>query len=59
MYIAHNWEEVKRYLDDLVAGKDPLFDKRQEIAKRIYEAHKDATEKIVESIIQDFNCSIK
>lgn len=54
LYVAHNWEEVLRYLEDLLAGNDPLFEKRQEIAKKIYETHKDATEKIVEKVIQDF-----
>ena len=55
MYIAHSWSDVERYLDDLVAGNDPLFDRRQEIAKRIYDTHKDATEKIVERVVKDFN----
>ena len=54
MYIANSWEDVERYLDDLMAGNDPLFDKRQEIAKRLYELHKDSAQKIVERIVQDF-----
>ena len=58
MYIARSWEEVERYLDDLIAGNDPLFEKRQEVAKKIYETHKDATERIVERIVQDFNQSL-
>ena len=58
MYIAHSWKEIESYLDDLLAGKDILFDKRQEIAKKIYETHKDATEKIVERVVQDFNQSL-
>lgn len=57
MYIAHSWEDVEGYLDDLVAGNDPLFDKRQEVAKKIYEMHKDSTKKIVERILQDFKDS--
>ena len=57
MYIAHSWEDVLRYLDDLVAGNDPLFDKRQAVAKKIYEMHKDSTKKIVERILQDFKDS--
>ena len=55
MYIAHSWEDVEHYLDKLIADNDPLLEKRREIAKRIYEEHKDATEKIVERIVQDFN----
>lgn len=58
MYIARTWEDVERYLDDLLAGNDPLFDKRQEAAKKIYETHKDAAEKIIERIVQDFNESL-
>lgn len=54
MYIARSWEDVERYLDDLVAGNDSLFEKRQEVAKKIYETHKNATQKIVERMIQDF-----
>ena len=55
LYIAHSWKEVERYLEDLLAGNDPLSEKRQAVAKKIYDTHKDATEKIVERIIQDFN----
>ena len=57
MYIAHSWEDVEGYLDDLVAGNDPLFDKRQAVAKKIYETHKDSTKKIVERIAKDFKDS--
>lgn len=58
MYIANNWQEVENYLEDLLAGNDPLFEKRQEAAKKIYDTHKDATEKIVERVVQDFNQSL-
>ena len=58
MYIARSWEEVERYLDDLIAGNDPLFEKRQEIAKQIYEQHIGAAEKIVDRVIKDFNQNI-
>ena len=58
MYIARSWKDVENYLEDLLAGNDSLFEKRQEVAKKIYDLHKDATEKIVESIIQDFNQSL-
>ena len=58
MYIAHNWKEVERYLEDLLNDNDPLFEKRQEIAEKIYETHKDAAEKIVDRIVKDFrDCS--
>ncbi|MBR0261574.1 MAG: CDP-glycerol glycerophosphotransferase family protein [Selenomonadaceae bacterium] len=58
MYIAHSWKEIEHYLEDLLNGNDPLFDKRQEIAKKIYETHKDATEKIIARIVQDFNAKL-
>ncbi|MBR4904214.1 MAG: D-alanyl-D-alanine carboxypeptidase family protein [Selenomonadaceae bacterium] len=54
MYIARTWEDVERYLDDLIAGNDPLFEKRQEVAKQIYELHEGATQKIVKRLVQDF-----
>ena len=55
MYVAHTWKEVERHLEDLLAGNDPLFEKRQDIAKKIFDTHKDATEKIIERVIKDFN----
>lgn len=58
MYIAHTWEEVERYLDDLIAGNDSLFEKRQEIAKQIYEKHIGAAEKIVDRVVKDFKQSL-
>ena len=59
MYIAHSWQDVERRLDDLIADKDPLFDKRQKIAAKIYETHKDATEKIIGKILRDFNANLE
>ena len=58
MYVARSWKDIENYLEDLLAGNDPLFEKRQEIAKKIYDTHKDATEKIVASVVQDFNQSL-
>ena len=58
MYVAHSWKDVERYLENLLAGEDPLLEKRQEIAKKIYETHKDATEKIVARVVEDFNQSL-
>ena len=55
MYIAHTWKDVERHLEDLLAGNDPLFEKRQDIAKKIFDTHKDSTEKIIERILKDFN----
>ena len=58
MYIARSWKDVERHLDNLMTGNDPLFDKRQEISQKIYETHKDATEKIIARLVQDFNQNI-
>ena len=55
MYIARSWEDVERYLEDLMADKDPLFEKRQEIAAKVFAKHAHATEKIIERIVRDFN----
>ncbi|MBR4152106.1 MAG: hypothetical protein IKT98_04035 [Selenomonadaceae bacterium] len=55
MYIAHSWGDVEKYLDELVAGNDPLLERRQEIAAKIYETHKDAADKIINWLIEDFN----
>ena len=57
MYIANSWEDVEKYVDDLMTGNDPLFEKRQEIAKKLYELHKGSAQKIADRIIQDFKDS--
>ena len=58
MYIARSWEDVENYLADLIAGNDPLFEKRQEIAKQIHEQHIGAAEKIVDRVVKDFKQSL-
>ena len=59
MYIARSWEDVEHYLDDLIKGEDPLLAKRQEVAKQIYETHKNATQKIVDRVVRDWQeCQI-
>ena len=54
MYTARSWEEVEHYLAELIAGNDPLFERRQTIAQKIFEKHKDAAEKIVDWLSEDF-----
>ena len=54
MYVARSWEEVEHYLDELMVGNDPLSERRQEIAAKIYETHKYASEKILDRLIKDF-----
>ncbi len=59
MYVARSWQDVERYLDDLINGVDPLLAKRQKIAKKIYDTHKGATQKIVDRVFQDWReCQI-
>ena len=59
MYVARSWKDVERYLADLMAGNDPLFDRRRELAQKLYAPHEDATEKIIGRLVQDFNQSIE
>ncbi|MBR3050680.1 MAG: CDP-glycerol glycerophosphotransferase family protein [Selenomonadaceae bacterium] len=59
MYTAHSWKDVERYLEDLLAGNDPLLERRQEIAQKIYETHKGAADKIAKKILEDFNQSLR
>lgn len=54
MYTAHTWKDVERYLDDLLVGNDPLLTKRLAVAEKIFETHKDATEKIIDRLVRDF-----
>ena len=58
LYVAHS-KDVEKYLEELMNGNDPLFERRQEILEKIYDVHKDATKKIVERVVEDFNQSIR
>ena len=57
MYVAHNWDEVLHYLDDLIAGNDPLFERRQKAAAKIRADHANAAQRIVDRIVEDFKQS--
>ena len=54
MYIAHNWDDVLKYLDDLVAGNDPLFERRQKAVAGVKALHANATQKIIARLLEDF-----
>lgn len=58
MYTARTWKDVERYLDDLLAGNDPLLTKRLAVAEKIFAAHKDAAEKIIDRLARDFADSL-
>ena len=55
LYVAHSRKDIERHLENLLAGKDILFDTRRELAEKIYSLHKDAADKITARIIADFN----
>ena len=57
LYVAKNWKDVERHLEKLLAGEDLLLERRQEIAKKIYDLHKDAAKKIVARVEEDFKLS--
>ena len=59
MYVARSWDDVLKYLDDLVAGNDPLFERRQAAAEKIRADHADAAQRIIDRIVEDFKrCTI-
>ena len=55
MYVAHDWDEVVHYLDELVAGNDPLFERRQKAVEEIRARHEGAIQRIVDRVMEDFN----
>lgn len=56
MYIAHSWEDVLRYTEDLKNGIDPLKEKRLEIIAAEGKKHYGASKRIVDTIQQDYRC---
>ena len=54
LYKANNWEEVEKYLEMLLSGKDPLKDERRRIIKEISGMNDGAAERIVQAIIDDY-----
>lgn len=57
LYIAHNWDEVLHYLDDLVSGNDPLYERRQAAVAKIRALHANSAQRIVDRIVEDFKQS--
>jgi len=57
MYIAESWSDVKKYIHEIVGGNDYLRSVRKEIIKQIYDRNVNATSKIVDIIINDYNQS--
>ncbi len=54
LYIAHDWDEVLHYLDELVAGNDPLYERRQAAVAKIRALHANSAQRIVDRIVRDF-----
>lgn len=55
MYIANNWTEVEKYLNDLQQGKDPKKKDRNKILKMILEENDGrVSKKITECLKEDF-----
>jgi len=54
MYVAHNEEEIMKYVKDLKNGNDYLKDKRNAMIKKYKEKHLHAKENIVKFIEDDF-----
>ena len=55
LYVANNWNEVEKYVEMLLSGKDPLREKRRHLIKEIYGLNINASDKIAQAIIDDYN----
>lgn len=54
MYIAHNYQEIEEAVDMLTSGSDPRWRYRLEMINKIKEKSFDATKKIVNWIVGDY-----
>lgn len=55
MYVANNWKEVEKCLNNLKKGKDPKKKERNEILKMILEENDGkVSKKIAECLKEDF-----
>ena len=52
-YWVHNWEELKKVLDDLKNGKDVLKESRLQLLQELFGRKQNAGETIKEIIKQD------
>lgn len=57
MYIAENWDEVKKYMNEILNGNDYLKEKRIEIAEELMVNHENASVKIVDTLFADYKKS--
>ena len=54
MYVARSWDDVERYLDELIAGNDPLYERRQKAVAKIRADHANSAQRIVDRLLEDF-----
>ena len=54
-YIAKDWNDILTYLHSLMNGLDPLKDRRESLAKRLYEENRHSVERILNTIFEDAN----
>ena len=57
IYIAKNWNDVERYLDDLMNGIDPLKEQREKIRENFRRRQVGAAKRIVNCLVEDFRKS--
>ncbi len=53
-YIAENWEDVERHLDNLLRGIDPLQAIREQVSREFKNFHTGAAKRIVNTIVQNY-----
>ena len=54
MYVANTWDEVENYVVEIIKGNDPLNLIRNEIATQLINKNKNATNNIIQHIIDDY-----
>ena len=54
MYIAESWEDVQKYTKQILNGDDPLKEKRKQIVTCEIEKHKNASDRIINAIYNDY-----
>ncbi|MCR5202185.1 MAG: CDP-glycerol glycerophosphotransferase family protein [Lachnospiraceae bacterium] len=52
-YVAKNFHEVEKYVDDLLKGVDPLKEKREALSKKFVKLNENASLKICDRIAED------
>lgn len=53
LYVAHHWEDIEKYLKELMSGRDPLKQIRDEIARDYLGIERNPSEQIKEVLLSD------